>query len=397
MNILFICNKSPWPTKEGGPMAMNQLIEGLLRHGHSVKVVAVNSSKYHVNPDEIPVDYRRQTNIEFVSLNLRIKILPAIWNWILGRSYHVQRFISGRFREKLIKILKRQQFDIVQMETLFMAPYTETIRKYSRAKIVLRAHNIEHLIWKRMHRQEKNILKKAYLAYLYNSLKNYEIKVLDQFDGILPISEKDAVFFRQHCTIPVQSLPFGIDLQNIVPNTGQVKKYDLVHIGAMNWLPNFEGIEWFLGKVWPSLQQKIPGIKLALAGREMPDKLLHLSKKNIFVLGEVNNAQTFIRSGKIAIAPLLSGSGIRIKILESMSLSMPVVATSVGAEGIDYQAGKNILISDTPDSFVQAVQHLIYHPDEASRIGKNAQKLISEKYDHVEIIKQLMAFYQKIL
>jgi len=397
LKILFICNKSPWPPKEGGPMAMNQLIEGLLRQGHLVKVLAVDSAKYHISPGEIPVDYRQQTNIEFVRLDLRIKILPALWNWLLGRSYHVQRFISGRFRKKLTEILKQEKFDVVQMETLFMTPYVEVLRKNSRAKIVLRAHNIEHLIWQRMHRQEKNILKKAYLAYLYNSLKNYEIKALDHFDGIVPISEKDAVFFRQHTSVPVTTLPFGIDLQKIETDTIHPEKYDLVHIGAMNWLPNLEGIEWFLNEVWPHLQQKIPDIKLALAGRKMHDNLLHLNKRNVTVLGEVVDAQAFIRSGKISIAPLLSGSGIRIKILESMSLARPVVATSVGAEGIDYQAGKNILIADTLEEFALAIQFLSEHPDEARQIGKNAQKLIAEKYNHTEIITQLMAFYQKIL
>jgi len=397
LKILFICNKSPWPPKEGGPMAMNQLIEGLLRKGHSVKVLAVDSVKYHVNPDEIPTQYRQQTNIEFVRLNLRIKLLPALWNWLLGRSYHVQRFISTAFRNKLIELLKHGQFDIVEMETLFMTPYVEVIRKHSRAKIVLRAHNIEHLIWERMHRQEKNILKKAYLAYLHKSLKNYEIKALDQFDGILPISEKDAAFFRANTSVSVQCIPFGIDLHKAKSNATFPEKYDLVHVGAMNWLPNQEGIEWFIKEVWPRLQQKIPNIKLALAGREMPDKLLHLNIKNVTVLGEVSEAQAFINTGKISIAPLLSGSGIRIKILESMSLAKPVVATPVGAEGVDYQAGKNILIADTPEDFARAIQFLTEHPDEAIRIGKNARELIAEKYNHTEIIKQLCVFYQKIL
>jgi len=378
-------------------MAMNQLIEGLLGHGHQLKVLAVNSFKYKVNPNEIPASYQKQTGIEFVKLNLRLKPIPAFMNWVLGRSYHVQRFISGSFREKLVEILLNDQFDIVQMETVFMAPYVDLIREHSRAKIVFRAHNIEHLIWQRMHKQEKNMLKKAYLSSLYKSLKKYEIHVLDQFDGIMPISEEDAGFFRQNSAKPVQTIPFGIDIQK-TDSFKEVKlERNLFHIGAMNWMPNLEGIKWFLDEVWPRLQRKIPEAKLTLAGREMPDWLLKLKGKNLVVYGEVADAKAFIQSGEISIAPLLSGSGIRIKILESMSMAKPVVSTSVGAEGIEYQQGKNILIADNADEFVNAIQFLYEHPVQAVNIGQNAQQLIAERYNPQVIIRKLTAFYQKIL
>ena len=133
MKILFLCNKSPFPAMEGGPMAMNSMIEGMLAAGHEVKVLAVNSEKYHIELNDIPKDYRAQTGIELVQIDLRVKALDAFLNLFSGKSYHVERFISEDFRLRLIQILDSQSFDIVQLETLFMMPYLEDIRNHSKA------------------------------------------------------------------------------------------------------------------------------------------------------------------------------------------------------------------------------------------------------------------------
>ena len=150
MNILLLCNKSPFPPSEGGPMAMNSIITGLVEAGHKVKVLAFNSDKFHVDIDSIPKEYRDKTRIEFVDIKLKINPFDALKNLFSDESYHVKRFISKEFKDRLIKILKKEKFDIVQIEMIYMAPYIETIRENSKATIVLRAHNIEHKIWERI-------------------------------------------------------------------------------------------------------------------------------------------------------------------------------------------------------------------------------------------------------
>ena len=196
LKILFICNKSPWPASEGGPIAMNQLIEGLADAGHDIKVLAINTNKYSVDANQIPSAYRQKTNIELVYVNLAIKPIPAFLNLFTNNSYHVERFITRDFENKLIEILERNTFDIVQIETLFQSPYINTIRKYSDAKIVLRAHNIEHLIWKRVAENQKNPLKKFYISHLAKTLELYEKNIVKDYDGIVPITKKDAEFFN---------------------------------------------------------------------------------------------------------------------------------------------------------------------------------------------------------
>jgi glycosyltransferase involved in cell wall biosynthesis len=396
LNILFLCNKSPWPAREGGPIAMNNIIEGMYEAGHNVKVLALNTNKYQVQPEDIPENYRKKTKIELVYVDLSIRMFDAFFNLFTNKSYHVERFISKKFDEKLIEVLEENKFDIVQIELLFMSPYIKSIRKYSDARIVLRAHNIEHLIWERLESSVRNPVKKFYLRHLAKTLKHYEMNILQSYNGIVPITEKDATFFKEHTTTPVYPVSFGIDTSKIKTSDIKDQEHALFHIGAMNWLPNEEGIKWFLEHVWPKVHQLLPGIKLYLAGREMPDWLINTDLKNVFVVGEVEDAQEFIESKAISIAPLLSGSGIRIKIIESMALGKAVISTSIGAEGINYTNKQNILIADTPEEFVQAIQFLFNDPVQTKRIGDNASKLIRQQHDSKKIIEQLVQFYHQI-
>jgi glycosyltransferase involved in cell wall biosynthesis len=397
LNILFICNKSPWPASEGGPIAMNQLIEGLANAGHTVKVLAINTNKYSVKPEDIPESYRKKTNIELTYIDLAIKPIPAFLNLFSNKSYHVERFISNTFRKKLYKILSEQKFDVVQLETLFMSPYIDTIRKYSKAKIVLRAHNIEHLIWKRVAENSNNLLKKFYVGHLAKTLEAYERKIVSAFDGIVPITAKDAEFFHSISSTPIMPLPFGVDTEKIKCDFNLKPELALFHIGSMNWIPNEEGIKWFIDDVWPMVEKELPMVKLYLAGREMPDWLLNLNRKNIFVVGEVENAHDFIRSKSISIAPLFSGSGIRIKIIESMALGRTVISTSIGAEGINIEDEKNILIANNAKEYFQAINKLFSQREIADKIGQQARQLIEHEHSTQKLISQLEGFYRQIL
>jgi len=397
LNILFICNKSPWPPHEGGPIAMNNLIEGALAAGHNVKVLAINTNKFNVNPANIPDKYKKQTNIELVYIDLGIKPVNAFLNLFTGKSYHVERFISNSFREKLKDVLSKQEYDIVQIETLFMSPYIDTIREFSSASIVLRAHNIEHLIWKRVASITKNPIKKAYLSHLANTLEKYEKAILNKYDGIIPISSKDEGFFKSESIKPVKTISFGVNTSKLENTKSSKTKNALFHIGAMNWIPNEEGIRWFLDKVWPKVSGKLPDLELYLAGREMPNWLTNLNLKNVIVVGEVPDAYEFINSHTISIAPLFSGSGIRIKIIESMALGKAVISTTIGAEGIDYTIGDNILIADDVDSYVNAIIKLYTNNEFCNTIGRNARTLIFEEHNNSKLIEKMIGFYGDIL
>ena len=398
MNILLLCNKSPFPPSEGGPMAMNSVIMGLVEAGHNVKVMAFNSNKYHVNIDEIPEDYREKTRIEFIDINLKIKVFEAFKNLFSNDSYHVQRFISEPFKNRLIEVLKEEKFDIVQLEMIYMAPYIDVIREHSDAKIVMRMHNVEHKIWERIAKKTVFFAKRWYINHLARTLRTYEMGILDKVDGIAAITITDAAYFRRVTATPVIDLPFGVDIDKFNPVFEVEDKPTFYHIGSMNWMPNEEGIKWFLSNVWGDVLKREPEAKLYLAGRNMPKWLLKKNhKKNIEVVGEVPDAHEFVNQHNVAIVPLFSGSGMRIKIIESMALGKTAITTLVGAEGIQYSEFDNIIIADNEPKMVENICRLFKHPEEAEAIGLNARRLVEEVYDNKKIIKRLEIFYNEII
>ncbi len=412
MRILFLCNKSPWPPKEGGPMAMNMLIEGLTGVGHTVKVLAVNSYKYNIQESEIPADYRVKTDMELIGVDLRVKPFDAFLNLFTGESYHVQRFISESFRVRVVAALLAEKYDIVQLETLFMCPYISTIRKHSAAKIILRAHNIEHLIWQRIADETKNPVKQWYTSHLARTLKNFEENAVQQCDGIVAITPTDAACFQnlihgmmdkksgkgnsRKGPVPVIDIPFGINPEKYANSSGAIEVPSLFSLGSMNWIPNQEGVRWFLKEVWPDVHNQFPDLKYFLAGRAMPEWMLSLKLPNVVVLGEVEDSRNFLASQAIMIVPLFSGSGIRVKIIEGMAAGKTIISTSIGAEGISYTHRENILIADAPCEFFEMISICVTNNNVCVKIGNKARSLIETKYNTNFLIQKLIAFYQQL-
>ncbi len=396
MKVLQLCNKPPYPPVDGGTMAMNGITQGLLSMGVAVKVLSVETDKHPAHLDRMPEDYRAKTAFESVYIDLGIKPLPAFAAMLCGESYHVKRYVSDAFADKLRHILSSDEYDIVHLESIFMTPYLPLIRKYSHAKVILRAHNVEHLIWRRVAQSCHNPLKRWYLKHLSLTLRAYELEHINDFDGIVCITGNDAEYFRQNgCRKPVEVIPFGIvpeELSNV-----EVEPDSLFHIGAMDWLPNLESIRWLLDDIWPVVHSRVPQAKLYLAGRKMPEQLMKARIEGVSVIGEVPDAMYFIGSKKINIVPLLSGSGIRVKIIEAMSVGKVVVTTTVGAQGIDYTDGENILIANTPDEFAEQIGRCLSDDDFCRRVGEAAARLVAEQYDEHKLAVKLLEFYNKRL
>jgi len=398
MKILILCNKSPWPKHEGGPIAMYAMISGLLQAGHSVKVLAANTNKYHVDPDAIPADLKESTQIEFVDIDLTLTYVGAMYHFLTAQSYHITRFHTKAMAQKIIDILRNDTFDIIQLETLQMATYLDVIRKYSKAAVVLRAHNIEHKIWQRVAENCANPFKRIYMNHLYKSLRRFEINTLDKIDGIVAITPVDARNFdRLSHSTNIISIPFGINLETLPENPIQPEEPSLFHIGSMNWYPNEESIKWLIHEVWPGLTQRIPGVELHLAGRYMPEWLKNLSVQGIIVDGEVPDVWEYMQKFSIMVVPLFSGSGIRIKIVEGMAAGKAIITTVIGAEGINYENGQHLLIAKDAKSFSDGIVKLCTDKALRDKMGKNARALIAKEHDNTRLMQKLTDFYAELL
>ena len=375
---------------------MNSIITGLLEAGHQVKIMAVNSEKFHVKESDIPEEYKRKTGIELINVDLRVRPAKALLNLFTKKSYHVERFVSKDFRNRLIEVLKHEHFDVVQLEMLFMAPYVEDIRDHSKAMIVMRAHNVEHKIWERIAKETKFFLKRWYINHLAKTLKEYELSALETVDGIAAITRKDAAYFRKYCSKPIIDIPYGVYPEEFTPKYEIEGKPKFYHIGSMNWMPNEEGIRWFIDEVLPKTIEKVLDFVYHLAGRNMPEWLKEMKNPHIDVIGEVPDAKEFVSKNDVAIVPLLSGSGIRIKIIESMAMGKTVITTRVGAEGILYDEEVNLIIAENKAKMVEAIRSINENPQIAVKIGQAARKLVEETYDNRKIIARLLMFYEQI-
>ena len=396
MRILQLCHKVPYPPRDGGSIAMNNLTQGLINTGNQVRVLAINTPNNLVYIDEIDQEYVKSTKIEAVYIDTAIRISAAFLNLFTDKSYNIERFISDDFDSKLAEILQEEEYDIVQLESLFIAPYLATIRKYSKAKVVLRSHNVEFEIWQRRSATCKNPLKKAYLSLLTTRLKKYEIDHMNKYDAIACITTRDMEMQKElGRAVPMTDIPVGVDeIKDAIVEIAD--PVSLFHLGSMDWMPNLEAIEWFLNDVWEDVKKAIPEIKLNLAGKSMPQWLLNTTDPNMETMGHIKDARQYMNNNGIMIVPLLSGSGMRVKIIEGMALGKVIISTAIGAEGIEYEHGKDIFIADTPNEFVEAIVKCSSDIDLCKLVGRNAKELVRNKYDNIVISQKLIEFYKSL-
>ncbi len=397
MKILQLCLKPPLPARDGGCIAMNNITQGLLAAGHKVKILTIFTQKHDFLPDQIPQEYLEQTGIEGVYIDTRLNAVDAFSNFMTSDSYNISRFFSTDYDIKLTKILKKEHFDVIHLESLFMTPYVGTIRRYSKTPIVLRSHNLEFVIWEKIARGTRNVLKRTYLNYLTKKLRHYELSMLDEVSGIAAISEEDK---RRILALGIQkkirTIPFGINLSEYPSTQSEPPEFALFHLGAMDWGPNLEGILWFLNHIWPMIHEKYPDLKMYLAGRNMSEDILKTDHPNVMMVGEVEDAKKFMQSKAIMVVPLLSAGGIRVKIIEGLALGKVVISTTLGAEGLDCTDRKNIMLADRPDEWIMALDELFGHPEVMQKLHDEGRKHAEQHFDNVEITSNLVNFYKEL-
>lgn len=395
MKILQLCNKVPYPEKDGGVIAINVFTRELLRRGHSVKMLAMNTTKHYINPASIPEEFKKSTGLETVNVNNSVKVTGALKALLKGQSYNISRFHTKAYGQKLSDILSRETFDLIQLEGLYLTPYISLIKQYSKVPVLLKTHNVEWKIWERLAKKEPGFLKKKYLQILAKQLKAYEQEAINKCDGIMAFTKTDVSLYKEMgCKVPIAHIPFGIDISRYIPQKSNEPK-TLLFIGSLDWLPNMQGLEWFLNKVWPQLYKVLPDVELHIAGRNMPDILRKNPAPGVIIHGEVDNALAFMQQYNIMIAPLFAGSGVRVKIIEGMALAKCIVATTIGIEGIECTKGKDALVADSAGEFYKTLKHCFEDSGFANEIEKNARKFAEEYHNIEKITENLIAFYNE--
>lgn len=396
MNILQICKKTPIPPKDGEAIAIHQLTE-MLSKEHQVAVLAMLTSKHGMQGADEGCKVKG-INYQFVNVATEISLLAMFRNLFSHQPYITERFYSKNFEQKLIELLQSQKFDIIHLEGLFPAIYLPVIKKYCQAKVVLRAHNIEFQIWERLATSEPNFLKKWYLKnIMIPRLKKLEIKVSQAVNAIVPISPIDAKFFKNigKKKSKILTLPVGYKTF-IKPQNNWENTFNVGFIGGLDWLPNIEGLLWFVKNVWKEFAAKNLHVQLNIAGRNLTKKIEQLSAPSVKIVGEVENAQEFITKQHIMLVPLFSGSGMRIKIIEAMAMGKCVLSTNIGAEGIEIEHHKDIFLCNHESEFLETLNKCHQNTDLIEKIGANAIQTIHQKYNMEDLSKKIHQFYAQL-
>jgi glycosyltransferase involved in cell wall biosynthesis len=399
MKILQLCKKFPFPLKDGESIAITNLSKALNELGCDVSLLSMNTKKHYFDLSKLPSDFNHYSSIHEVKLDNELKVKDAFLNLFSKESYHISRFVSTDFEMSLKRILQKKKFDIIQLETLYLAPYIPIIRKYSDAIISMRAHNVEHEIWERIAGNTGFLPKKWYLKHLTKKLKKYEVKHLNEYDLLIPITNRDLGKFRKlGYKNGVAVTPIGIDQEDYIPDFSSFsKELSISFIGSLDWMPNQEGLQWFLENVWPKAIRRFPDLSLHVAGRNTPNRLLNTNIKNVKFHGEVPCAPTFINEHPIMVVPLLSGSGMRAKILEGMALGRVVLTTKIGLEGIGATSKKEVLVADKVDEFLETIEYCYKKKENLYRIGHNAIEFVNQNYNNLQVANKLAVSYKTLI
>ncbi len=396
MKILILTNKLPYPPRDGGSIATLNMITGLRDAGNDITCLALNTSKHPFPLDKIPNELSDTIRFLGIDCNTAINPFRLFFNLAFSnKPYIAIRFRVKKYKKKLKELLKKESFDMVQLEGPYLGHFMEDIRKYCSTPVSFRAHNVEYLIWKSKADNETSSLKRWYLRNMASRLETYELKVVHQSDFLIPISPHDEAYFKSKGYIrPILTIPTGLSLDDY-SQTPLPTDPNIFFIGALDWIPNQEGITWFLDKVFENLTAEIPQLIFHVAGRNAPANFVkRLNHKKIVYHGEVDNARLFMQSYRVMVAPLQTGSGIRIKILEGMALGRPVVTTSVGIAGIPAENNKHVKVADSPDLFKDQLIKVLTNEAETNQLVTEALQLIKHNFDTFGLSTRLSQFFK---
>lgn len=307
----------------------------------------------------------------------------------------VRRHYSVDYAETVKKLVRERSFDLVHVEWSHYAVYGRDAEAVPR---FICTHNVEYLSWRRSIQATGNPLKK--LLGLHEAFKmfRFEKKCYREADFLSVVSEDDARLVRDE---------FGIDEVGIVPNGVEIAPYDeipntpipgrLVYCGSMDAGVNQDAVAWFIKDIFPLILKKRPETTFTVIGRHPPDFLLKLQTDRIRFTGSVDDVRVPLKEGLLEVVPLRIAGGSRLKILEAFAARVPVVSTTIGAEGLNVENGRQLILADSPSTFADRCVELFDDPDARNRLTREGRQLVDEQYDWSRISPMVEAAWMRTL
>ncbi len=397
MKILYLSPQFVYPADDGGKIGIYNIVKQYHKLGCEIDFITFSKNKIDTKHIEHLSNYAKVHVINYSTQNSPMRIFKSVFD---GYPIYLRKYYNDFLKTTISNIIKNKNYDFIQAEHSCTAPLALYFKMILGIPAFLRLHNIEHIIWQR-YADVLSILtpKRHYVARQAKLLGKNEADMFSKFDICFTITDEDLKIAKNMAPDGkfITIYP-GVDFEKFNPNSELQRNInELLHIAFFRWIHNLDAIEWFVNQVMPEVVKLFPATKLNIIGKGTPIRLLNKSINNSYFHGYVDDIIPYMNKSLIFVAPLFVGSGIRIKILEALAMEMPVIATSIAAEGIPKIKNNGIIIADDKDSFVRAISELMHEPHKAIQLGKCGRIFVEEYFDWDKNISSMLENIKKCL
>jgi glycosyltransferase involved in cell wall biosynthesis len=376
MNLLFLSTKSPYPAKEGHTLRTYNLLKYSAGNNNIFFLTYFLSAEEKESFGELKKICRQAFGFD---LQVNKSVFLLFWG-LLKNLFSPLPFVCQKYRTKdmyaQIKLLMRQEkIDLVHVDMLPLMNYYELIKD---KPVVLVDHNVESLLLKRQVEHSANLFMKIFFWLQYLKLYKFEKEQISRAKCCVAVSEQDKNELKKmNPAAIVKVVPNGTDINYFRPDYPKNELNQLIFVGGLNWLPNLDGVTYFLEEIYPEVKKQTGEVDLIVVGKV---KEGFKYKDMVKQVGYVPDIRPFVNNAKVFIVPLRIGGGTRLKILDAMAMGKAIVSTSIGCEGLEATDGKQIIIKDNPCDFANAVVDLLSSSQKRMSLGENARRFVEDKY-----------------
>lgn len=386
MKVLWVKTDFLHPTTRGGQIRTLEMLRQLHKR-HEIHYVAFDDPAF---PEGLrrsceycthayPIEHRI---IPKHSLRFGGKLVAGLFSPIPVAG---MRWRSAAMRDTIAQVLSAHSFDAKVCDFLF-----PSINIPDMSGWILFQHNVETIIWERHAAAGRTPLHRAYFGIQARRMFEWERTVCRQAAHVLTVSQLDEELVRQRFGVQnTSSVPTGVDVEYFERPANVALSHDLVFVGSMDWMPNIDGVRWFLDEILPIIRRRRPECRVAIVGRRPPPQIAAEAKDPLITItGTVPDVRPFLWESAVSIVPLRVGGGTRLKIFEAMAAGTPVVSTTIGAEGLPVQHGEEIRIADAPDRFAAECLRLLEDAEQRQRMSAAGLDLIHSKFSWEQVTRQ---------
>lgn len=383
MHLLWLKTELLHPIDKGGRIRTYNMLRALKRR-HRVTYLSLDNGASGTDAAALASEYCH--DLIRVPFREARRGSPRFWLGLVGNvfsplPYAIAKYRSPEFRRAIEDAVRDRSVDVVVCD--FLAP-SQNVPDGLSCPIVLFQHNVEAAIWKRHTDVRANALGKAYFREQWRRMVRFERQECRRFDQVVAVSRTDAeAMEREYGLAQVADVPTGVDVEYFRPaGRAPLEPRNLVFTGSMDWMPNEDGINWFVDEVLPRIHARLPDVTLTVVGRNPPPAILALASRDtrLRVTGSVPDVRPYMESAPVFIVPLRVGGGTRLKIFEALAMERALVSTTIGAEGLPLEHGRHALIADGAEAFAGQVVDLLRDPEGAARMAQSGAAYVRERF-----------------